>query len=292
MKIFRALILVVALALTLSRGAHAGTNYAGAEFSTALQQYYQQQWPQAIESFHKIMEQDPRDTLSLHYLIHCYIKRNDMRSVLYNLEQKAVQSNNKDAVALAQLGIGYISRSMREPQMLDQAQKAFEQALTIDNNLSIANCGLGLVFYQRRMMARAKGYFLNALRANPEDLMALERVGDIIMNDEKKPSEALTFFEQIVQKAPTYPDGYWFVASACYDMARYDRCIENLKKCWELDPRGLTQGYHAPILLGKVYMKQKQYELATEAFEASLKINPSNPEVQYLLEQAKNPPKS
>ena len=261
-------------------------------FAAGLDQYYRSQWPEASATFQRLVEADPRDTMSFVYLLHTYLKRNDQRTILYQVEQKVVATDSKDAVALAHLGLGYLTRSLREAPMLDEAQKTFEKALTIDPNLSIAHTGMGLVYYQRRMMPRAKGHFLNALRSNPNDLMAIERAGDIAMIDEKHPSDALSLFGSLTEKAPTYPDGFWYVGSAQYDLERYDRCIENMQKVMDLDPQGLTQGYHAPILMGKAYLKLKKYPEAQAAFQSALKINPGNAEAKYYLEQATNPPKS
>lgn len=261
-------------------------------FANALQLYYKAQWPEAAQAFQKVIEQNPQDSMALDYLIHCYIKRNDLRTVLYQLEQKTVATSEKDATALAHLGFGYLARSMREPNMLDEAQKTFEKSLTLDNNCAIAHCGIGLVYYQRRMMPRAKGHFLTALRHNPNDLMALERIGEITMVDERRPSEALTMFQTIMDKMPAYPDGYWYVGSANYDMGRYGACVDYMKKTIELDPSGLTQGYHAPMLMGKCYMKLKQYDDAKLAFNMALKLNPNNPEAKHFLEQSEHPPKN
>lgn len=261
------------------------------DFTTALGFYYKQQWAQAQESFAKVAEKDPRDTMAWWYLIHTYYKRNDLHSILYRIEQRAVATEYKDATALAHLGLGYLVRSMREPALLDEAQKMFDKALALDENLSIAHTGQGLVFYQRRMMPRAKSHFLSALRANPNDLMASERVGEIVMDDEHNANQALPFFDTLTRLAPTYPDGWWFTGSAAYDMGQYDRCIELMQKVMDLDPNGATQGYHAPMLMGKCYMKLKDYPKAEQAFQYALRMNPGNKEAQFYLEQAKNPPR-
>ena len=193
--------LIVALSLSMAAPALA-QGEPDPEFTTALGMYYKQQWVEAQDAFTRVAEKNPRDTMAWWYLIHTYYKRNDLHSILYRVEQRAVASEGKDAVALAHLGLGYMVRSMREPALLDEAQKTFEKALAIDENLSIAHCGQGLVFYQRRMMPRAKSHFLSALRANPNDLMANERVGEIVMDDEHNATQAQPFFDTITRLAP------------------------------------------------------------------------------------------
>lgn len=282
--------LIVALSLSLATPALA-QGEPDPEFTTALGMYYKQQWVEAQDAFTRVAEKNPRDTMAWWYLIHTYYKRNDLHSILYRVEQRAVASEYKDAVALAHLGLGYMVRSMREPALLDEAQKTFEKALAIDENLSIAHCGQGLVFYQRRMMPRAKSHFLSALRANPNDLMANERVGEIVMDDEHNATQAQPFFDTITRLAPTYPDGWWFTGSALYDLKEWDRCIQIMQKVMDLDPSGFTQGYHAPMLMGKCYMKLKDYPKAEQAFQTALRMNPNNREAQFYLEQAKNPPR-
>lgn len=275
------------LALTAAP-ARADEAPSGADFSTAMQRFYQQDWAKAIDAFQAIVDKDPRDSMAWFFLFDAYIKRNDLRSLLYQLEQKTMATDNKNAQALAQLGLGYLARYMKEPNssLLDESQKTLEKALELDKSNSLAHTGLGLVYYTRRMIPRAKGNFLEALRANPNDLMALERVGEITMVDEKRPQEANELFNQLVARAPTYPDGYWYVGSSFYDMGDYDRCIENMKKVIELDPNGVTQGYRAPMLMGKAYLKLKNYPAAKEAFLLELKLNPTSEEARYLLEQS------
>lgn len=262
----------------------------GAEFAAAIQLFYQQDWPQAIDAFQKIVDKDPRDTMSWFYLVDGYIKRNDLHTELYQLEQKTMQTDNKNATALAELGIGYIARYMKEQQasILEEAQKTLEKSLEIDKNNSLAHSALGLVYHIKRMMPRAKGHFIEAFRNNPNDLMALERIGEITLVDEKRPKEAIELFEQIVHKAPTYPDGYWYVGSSYYDLGDWDKCIEYMEKVMTLDPKGVTQGFHAPMLMGKAYMKKKDYADAATAFRKMLQIDPNSKEATFLLSQAES----
>jgi len=282
-----ACMLILTISLNLAP-ARADVAPASADFSTAMQLFYQQDWPKAIDAFQKVVEKDPRDTMAWFFLFDAYIKRNDLRSMLYQLEQKAVASDNKNPQALAQLGLGYLARYMKEPQtsILDEAQKTLEKAIELDKSNALAHTGLGLVYYTRRMIPRAKGNFLEAARSNPNDIMALERIGEITMVDEKRPQEANEMFAQLAARAPSYPDAWWYVGSSFYDMGEYERCVENLKKVIELDPNGVTQGYRAPMLMGKAYLKLKNYSAAKDAFLLELKLNPNSEEARYLLEQS------
>ena len=69
-------------------------------------------------------------------------------------------------------------------------------------------------------------------------------------------------------------------------MGDYERCVNKMKKVIELDPNGVTQGYRAPMLMGKAYLKLKNYTAAKEAFLLELKLNPNSEEARYLLEQS------
>ncbi|MBI2252078.1 MAG: tetratricopeptide repeat protein [Armatimonadetes bacterium] len=187
--------------------------------------------------------------------------------------------------------MAYFARSLTDSSMHGEAMEKFKQALKIDSKLPMAYTGMGLLYFQKRMIPRAKSYFLKALQLNPNDLLANELLGNILLVDEKQPEEALNYFQKIIEISPNYPDAYYYIGSSYYDLEKYPEAITALNKIMELDSFGLTQGYYAPVLLGDIYLKEKKYPEAISAYEKALKINPQNSYAKYKLEKAKKPPK-
>lgn len=260
--------------------------WAQGELEQGMASFYQEKYDEAIPVLDAAVRKQPQNTLAMAYLLHSYYKKRDITTIVTRIEQEAVAKGN-DAVAQAQLGMAYFLKGLVMPNVLDEALTEFKNAAKDDSKCSLAYTGMGMVYFQKRMMPRAKGYFVRALRINPSDVMALDRLGNILLVDDKKPDEALQLYERIVVELPTYPDGHYFVGSALYDLKRYEEAIDPLIRARDLDPKGLTQGFDAAALLGDCYMKLNRFSEAIVAFEAAKKIKPDSQYVQVRMEKAR-----
>lgn len=261
-------------------------SWAQGELEQGMASFYQEKYDEAIPVLDAAVRKQPQNTLAMAYLLHSYYKKRDITTIVTRIEQEAVAKGN-DAVAQAQLGMAYFLKGLVMPNVLDEALTEFKNAAKDDSKCSLAYTGMGMVYFQKRMMPRAKGYFVRALRINPSDVMALDRLGNILLVDDKKPDEALQLYERIVVELPTYPDGHYFVGSALYDLKRYEEAIDPLIRARDLDPKGLTQGFDAAALLGDCYMKLNRFSEAVVAFEAAKKIKPDSQYVQVRMEKAR-----
>lgn len=278
---FKRLLLAAGLLLA-SLPAYAQTG----DMELGMTQFYQEKWDDSIATFDKIVRLDPQNSLALAYMLHAYFRKHDIQTVVNRFEQDSVSKGN-DPMAQAQLGMAYFLKGLVMPSVLDESLSEFKGAAKDDSKNSLAYTGMGMVYFQKRMMPRSKGYFVRALRLNPHDVMALDRLGNILLVDDKKPEEALQLYQRIVAELPTYPDGHYFVGSALYDLKRYDEAVEPLSKARDLDPKGITQGFDAATLVGDCYMKLNRFPEAVAAFEAAKKINPGSQYVDVRLEKAR-----
>lgn len=262
------------------------TGFAQTEMELGMQTFYEEKWDEAIAHLDKTVQKEPQNTLAMAYLLHSYYRKRDITTIVNRIEQEAV-AKGSDPVAQAQLGMAYFLKGLVMPNVLDESLSEFKQAAKDDGKCSLAYTGMGMVYFQKRMMPRAKGYFVRALRLNPHDVMALDRLGNILLVDDKKPDEALTLYQRIVEELPTYPDGHYFVGSALYDLKRYDEAVAPLVRARELDPKGITQGFDAATLVGDCYMKLNRFSEAIAAFEVAKKMKPESQYVQVRLEKAR-----
>jgi tetratricopeptide (TPR) repeat protein len=248
--------------------------------------FYGQKWDDSITGFEAILAQDPQNTMAMAFYLDAYFHKRDINGVINKIEQKAV-SGGDSPVLQAHLGMAYFLRGRIMPNVLEEALSEFKQALKDDPNQPMAHCGMGLVYFQKRMMPRAKGYFIKALRLNPHDTMAMEQLGNILLVDEKKPEDALQLFQRINAELPNYPDGFYYTGSAYYDLGQFDQAVANLLKALELDPSGITMGYDSACLLGDTYMKLSRFQEAITAYEAAGKIQPDSQYVKIKIKKAK-----
>lgn len=248
--------------------------------------YYQKQWMEAAPKFQEEIDANPQNSLALSFLLDCYRQTHDLPTEISNLE-KNTESRGKDPVSQAQLGIGYFAMSLGIPSMEGESLEQLKQAMDNDERLALARTGLGMVYFQKRLMPRAKGYLIDAIRYNNADPVALELLGNIMLVDERNPEQALGLFRKVAELFPSYPEGHYYIGSALYDLKRYDDAIPELTRAVELDALGIDKGYYASILIGDVYMNQQKKDLAIKAYEKALAMYPQSGYVKFLIEQAK-----
>ena len=256
------------------------------ELEAGMKAFYLEDWETAQTHFEDALKKNPQDSLAMAYLLHAAYKKKEINEIINRIEQKAV-SRGEDPTALAHLGMGYFLRGMIIPNQMEESVTEFKQAIKDDPNVSMAYTGLGMVYFQKRMMPRAKGYFVRALRINPHDIMAMELLANIMLVDEKKPEDARQLFERITAELPTYPDGFYYLGSSLYDLERTDEAIPYLIRARDLDPKGLTKGFDAASLLGDALMKQNRVSEAIDAYEKALQIRPDSQYVDTRLLQAR-----
>ena len=95
-----------------------------------------------------------------------------------------------------------------------------------------------------------------------------------------QPARALPIFEQITQKSPQDPAGYYLVATALLKLDRQDDAIVPAKKAYELDKTNLFYAQQ----LAELYAKKKKYAEAALIYEPLVAQSPEN--IQYGIELA------
>lgn len=257
------------------------------DFDEGLSLYYQKKWSESASKFDQVSTKDPLNVMALSFYLAAAYRGNNMLAAVNNVEQRALD-NGSSAEIKAQLGIAYFARGKLDPNMLDESLNQLKEALKENPDLSNANTGMGMIYFYKRLIPRAKGYFIKAIKANDKDLMAMELLGNILMIDEQKPDAALEFFNKVIQQAPNYADGYFMAGSALQRMGKKQDAIERFQKCMELDPLGTMTGYDAPCRIGDIYLEDKNFSDAEKFYKKALAINPENPYAQTQLKKAQN----
>ncbi len=256
------------------------------ELEEGMRAFYNEDYDASIAAFDEVLKRRPTDSLAMAYLLHASYKKKEINEVINRFEQRAV-ARGEDPTALAQLGMAYFLRGMLIPNYLDEAITELQAALRDDPQLGMAYTGLGMVYFQKRMMPRAKGYFIRSLRVDPHDVLAMELLGNIMLVDEKKPEDARQIFQRVVAELPTYPDGHYYMGSSLFDLERYDEAVPYLLRSRELDPKGLTKGFDAAALLGDALMRENRTAEAIEAYQMALEMRPDSSYVETRLRQAR-----
>lgn len=284
-------LLVVVLLTLFSFNSEYVFSQENSKIKEGLSLYYSRDFSAAADVFKSVLDEDRGNSLAVMYLVDCAKQDKKINDYLNEYEEISL-SNPQDPYIKCYLGFLYFCKSLLDrDDVFEEAANMFQTALKLDPNLALAYNGMGTIYYQKRLMPRARSYFMKAVQLSAVDSMSLERLGDIYMNDDKNYGAAKGYFMEIIDIYPSYPDAYFFYASACQKSGETEIALEYYKKAAELDPNGLTQGYYAPVRIGDIYYSLKDYTLAIEAYEQALKINPENPYALKMLDRAKNPSK-
>lgn len=290
-KVLTAFIAMIMIAFSAAAFSVPASAQESSNIKEGLRLYYSKDFGEAAEKFKAALEEDRGNSLAIMYLTDCAKREKTVNQLLNEYEEKSL-ANPKDPYIKCYLGFFYFCKSLVErDDVFEESSNMFKEALKLDPNLALGYNGMGTVYYQKRLMPRARSYFAKAVKLDANDSMSLERLGDIYLNDDKNYGAAKGYFDEIISIYPSYPDAYFYAGSALQKSGENAAAIEMFKKAMERDPKGLTQGYYAPVRIGDIYYGDKNYKMAEEYYEDALKINPENSYALRMLDKAKNPDK-
>lgn len=172
----------------------------------------------AIHAFERALEADPQNALAVVNLATSYLeagRNQDARLLLEKLverDEKAVKSYLTKITAKAEsnfhlfmdevhqkLGVACLSlylttaddkgKDAADPELLEEAKKAFETSISLNPEDAYAHIGLGVVFYRQDEIELAAKHFRTALEISPGDKDALrnldalrQHIGNILRN--------------------------------------------------------------------------------------------------------------
>ena len=256
------------------------------ELAEGMNLYYQKEWESAKLSFEQALVKEPQNSLLLSFYYSCFLWTDSMLVGVTKAEEDYVK-NPDDINSLVKLAFAYYAMAQVDVTMQVEAKAELREILTIDPDVAVAHTGMGMLYNDKRMTPRAEAEFTKALNSDPDDVMALELLGIIVMIDDANPRESLEYFRRITEIVPSYPDGFFYMASAHYKLGEYEAALPYLVKTIELDPLGVGKGYFATVFLGDIYMELGRFEDALSSYEKALTLNENNIAAQIKLEKAR-----
>ena len=147
---------------------------------------------------------------------------------------------------------------------------------------------LGTTWIKKPDLAEAEQAFRRALELQPDSPKAQMFLGYTLMEQKKYP-EALKWLEKSLQKDKTVPETFYYLGQIAQEQNDDERAINYFKQAL-----GLVSNYSfAHSGLGISYLRLKNYPLAQQELELSVKLNPSDERAHYnlalLFARLKNP---
>jgi tetratricopeptide (TPR) repeat protein len=175
--------------------------------------------------------------------------------------------------------LAWVWQLSQDPQVLERAFEAAQQAVALNDSLPFAHTALGNVYLLQKQhdQARAEAERVITLDPNLADGYALLAT---ILNFTGKPEEALELAEKAVRLNP----GFLFqLGHAYYSARRYEEAIATLKKLLVRNPNLL----HAQLFLASAYSEAGREEEARAAAAEVLRISP-NFSLEVMKQRAPN----
>lgn len=200
---------------------------------------------------------------------------------LYLTRARKMEAKSADTLyrfALVGLGAG----------LYEEANGTLLAAIKLKPNEPAYFLALGTTWVKKPDLAEAEQAFRRALQLQPDNPRAQMYLGYALLEQKKYP-EARLWLEKSVQKDKTVPETFYYLGQIAQEQNEDERAIEFFKQALAL----LPSYSFAHAALGASYLRLKNYPLAQQELELSIKLNPNDAKAHYnlavLFARLKNP---
>ena len=181
----------------------------------------------------------------------------------------ALRDDPSGAEALYGLGSVYLKQ-----EKIAEARESFARATKLHASYpeTLANAwnNLGLLATREGRTAEAIPYFQEALRLNPDHLIALDNLGNAY-RQQKNWDEARTTLEHAVKVSPQDPEANYSLGMVFAQINDTDRAYEYLQRALKFRP-----GYPEALNnLGILYLRTRRRDEAVASFEECIRVAPA-----------------
>jgi tetratricopeptide (TPR) repeat protein len=92
--------------------------------------------------------------------------------------------------------------------LYDDAIREYAEAIALDPGFSAAYYGIGLTYLGKRDLGHAYEYFSKVLEIDPDHVLALADMADLMLIRKENPEAALRYAERAVSKSPPFYQPY------------------------------------------------------------------------------------
>jgi tetratricopeptide (TPR) repeat protein len=166
----------------------------------------------------------------------------------------------------------------------DAIAKISEQFL---NDYSFVRAGNE--FYRQGDADNAVEEYNQALRLNPDNVEAHQRLGFLLYNVKNSPAEGMAHLQKALALDPHNPRAHYDLGMALLYQQRIDEASTHLQEALRQMPDGLDEQYTPVRLhfhLGEALLLAGRSEEAKGHLSRAVELAPSQPEIRYRLAQA------
>ena len=181
------------------------------------------------------------------------------------------------ARAYSSLGDEYLAKGL-----LDKAEWAYKNALTVDDRYADAHNNLGSLYAKKGLTDKAIAEFEKALELKPGFIASRYNLAKAY-GHKGLYEKALTEYDNIIKEQPFHAPSYNNMGSLYLKQGMNEKALEKLEKAVEIAPDLMEAHYN----LGVIYLNLGLYEKAKREFETVLKLKPGYPQALKHMEEMK-----
>ena len=278
----------------LGKGLELNPQMAGAQVVLGLAHYKQNQHEKAAAAFKAALRPNPSDRTAQLYLGRAQIQMHNYQEAARTLE-KLLDGQEDNPDALFSLGLSYLKLLMQTVAQLNKvaplsyqfwllmAQDAevrgqyeiainnYQTALRLKPDSVGTHYALGNVYALNGKSQEAAIEFEKELDLNPNDSLALWKLGEIILN--REPSEALPYLERAVDLNPYLPQAVFAYGKGLARVGEVEKALEQFQLVVQMAPKEHSVHYHLARThrrLGQVEEAKKEIEIFQELAKKNL----------------------
>lgn len=167
---------------------------------------------------------------------------------------------------------------LAEKERFSEAQKIYEQVLTVDSRHKQARLGLGRSLQAQAQLDPALREFLGATVIDPSDPEGLVLAGRLYL-DMNKPREAIVQFDRALRVNPSFPRVNFFKGQAYFSAGELQPALDAAMEERRLNPN-LADSY---ILAAEIYTTQREFQKCAQEYQQAVKLRPQGAELYVRL---------
>jgi tetratricopeptide (TPR) repeat protein len=250
-------------------------DYAKPEFAAAmgagLKHFYVADFKAAEADFTRALAIVPDNTLAISFLNAAAAQQQGELDVLTNVEEDAASGAPRNYINHVRLGFSYLFQSETGRDRTQDAREELNSAVTIDPDAPAAHVGLGIMRFNERSANRAKTELLAALRADPNNVLAREYLGQLYQTDLRDPQRGLAYVIDVPNLVPQYADIQFHIGSLLSDLHENDEAVRYLAKGIALDVDHVGEaGQHGYTLVARIYIDEHRLPDAKKVLAAAI----------------------
>jgi len=273
--------------------AHERNDYADRAFSSAitsgLKNFYARDFKSAEADFQKSLTIVPDNTFAISFLNAAAAQQEGELEVLTNVEEDASSNAPKSYLNHVRLGFTYLFDSAIGRDRTQDAREELNAAVALDPAAAPAHVGLGIMRFNDRSANRAKVEFLAALRANANDVLAREYLGQLYQTDLRDPAVGLRYVIDVPNLVPGYADIQFHIGSLLSDLNEPAAALGYLQRGVALDSGHVGEaGQHGYTLIARIYIDQNKLPDAEKELDLAIADDVDAIYAKTLLAKIKN----